>query len=75
MFGDGLLEVAAVTLLGLDTEGAAGEVVQALSAKYKLRHLCRELREEGTTPPDLPHALNDFDPPEPETDPTPEERL
>ncbi|WP_331452721.1 helix-turn-helix domain-containing protein [Streptomyces sp. SS162] len=48
---------------------------QAISAKYNLRHLRRELREEGATPPDLPLALNDVDPPEPETDPTPEERL
>ncbi|MET7411365.1 helix-turn-helix transcriptional regulator [Streptomyces rubiginosohelvolus] len=48
---------------------------QAISAKYNLRHLRRELREENATPPDLPHALNDVDPPAPETDTTPEERL
>lgn len=46
---------------------------QAISAKYTLRHLRRELREDGAVPPDLPPALGDVDPPE--TDPTPEERL
>ncbi|AWL38990.1 MULTISPECIES: helix-turn-helix domain-containing protein [unclassified Streptomyces] len=42
---------------------------QAISAKYKLRYLRRELSEDGATPPDLPPALHDVDPPEwaPET--------
>ncbi|MBD9729697.1 helix-turn-helix domain-containing protein [Streptomyces ossamyceticus] len=48
---------------------------QAISAKYSLRHLRRELREEGATPPRLPPALGDVDPPEEEPDTTPEERL
>lgn len=48
---------------------------QAISAKYTLRHLRRELREDGATPPDLPPALSDVDPPEPETNPDSEERL
>ncbi|MEU0226197.1 helix-turn-helix transcriptional regulator [Streptomyces sp. NPDC006284] len=48
---------------------------QAISAKYSLRHLRRELREEGTTPPDLPPALGDVDPPEEEPNTTQEERL
>ncbi|MEV0302075.1 helix-turn-helix domain-containing protein [Streptomyces prasinus] len=48
---------------------------QAISAKYTLRHLRRELREEGAIPPDLPPALVDIDPPELETNSTPEERL
>jgi transcriptional regulator with XRE-family HTH domain len=48
---------------------------QAISAKYSLRHLRRELREEGATPPHLPPALGDVDPPEEEPNTTPEERL
>ncbi|MGV9687802.1 helix-turn-helix domain-containing protein [Streptomyces sp. NPDC003444] len=48
---------------------------QAVSAKYTLRHLRRELREDGAVPPDLPPALGDVDPPETETNTTPEERL
>ncbi|CBG71913.1 hypothetical protein SCAB_48601 [Streptomyces scabiei 87.22] len=48
---------------------------QAISAKYSLRHLRRELREEGATPPRLPPALGDVDPPKEEPDTTPEERL
>ncbi|WP_307111301.1 helix-turn-helix domain-containing protein [Streptomyces demainii] len=48
---------------------------QAISAKYSLRHLRRELREEGATPPDLPPALGDVDPPEEEPNTTQEERL
>ncbi|MBT2399394.1 helix-turn-helix domain-containing protein [Streptomyces sp. ISL-100] len=48
---------------------------QAISAKYNLRHLRRELREEGVTPPDLPPALGDVDPPESDPNTTPEERL
>ena len=48
---------------------------QAISAKYNLRHLRRELREEGATPPDLPPALSDVDPPEEEPNTTQEERL
>ncbi|KIX78951.1 helix-turn-helix domain-containing protein [Streptomyces koyangensis] len=46
---------------------------QAVSAKYSLRHLRCDLREEGATPPDLPPELGDIDPPESDT--TPEERL
>ncbi|MEW2303807.1 helix-turn-helix transcriptional regulator [Streptomyces sp. NPDC006655] len=48
---------------------------QAISAKHKLRYLRRDLREEGAIPPHLPPALGDVDPPEPDTDTTPEERL
>ncbi|WP_327745847.1 helix-turn-helix domain-containing protein [Streptomyces europaeiscabiei] len=48
---------------------------QAISAKYSLRHLRRELREDGATPPRLPPALGDVDPPEEEPNTTPEERL
>ncbi|MDX2820987.1 helix-turn-helix transcriptional regulator [Streptomyces ipomoeae] len=48
---------------------------QAISAKYSLRHLRRDLREEGATPPDLPPALGDVDPPEEEPNTTQEERL
>ncbi len=48
---------------------------QAVSAKYTLRHLRRELRDEGATPPELPPALGDVDPPEAATDTTPEERF
>ena len=48
---------------------------QAISAKYTLRHLRRDLREEGATPPDLPSALSDVDPPETDPNTTPEERL
>lgn len=48
---------------------------QAISAKYSLRRLRRELREEGATPPRLPPALGDVDPPEEEPNTTPEERL
>ncbi|MFD8512240.1 helix-turn-helix domain-containing protein [Streptomyces antimycoticus] len=46
---------------------------QAISAKYRLRYLRRDLREEGATPPPLPPALGDVDPPESDTD-TSEER-
>ncbi|WAX79348.1 helix-turn-helix domain-containing protein [Streptomyces sp. KMM 9044] len=48
---------------------------QAISAKYTLRHLRRELREEGASPPDLPPALGDLDPPETKLNTTLEERL
>jgi hypothetical protein len=48
---------------------------RAISAKYKLRHLRRDLREDGATPPDLPSALHDVDPPEWVPDTTTEERL
>ncbi|WP_338671772.1 helix-turn-helix transcriptional regulator [Streptomyces sp. SCSIO 30461] len=48
---------------------------QAISAKYNLRHLRRDIRDEGATPPDLPPVLGDVDPPAPDTDTTPEERL
>ncbi|MFH8518229.1 helix-turn-helix domain-containing protein [Streptomyces gelaticus] len=48
---------------------------EAISAQYDLRHLRREIREEGATPPDLPPALGDVDLPEPDTDTTPEDRL
>ncbi|MEU3528595.1 helix-turn-helix transcriptional regulator [Streptomyces sp. NPDC038707] len=47
---------------------------QAISAKYSLRHLRRDLRDDGATPPDLPPALGDVDPPEPATNTTLEER-
>lgn len=47
---------------------------QAISAKYNLRYLRRDLREEGATPPPLPPALGDVAPPEPDTDTTSEER-
>jgi transcriptional regulator with XRE-family HTH domain len=47
---------------------------QAISAKYRLRHLRRDLREDGATPPRLPPALGDIDLPESDPD-TPEERL
>ena len=47
---------------------------QAISAKYSLRHLRRELREEGATPPRLPPARGDVDPPDEEPNTTPEER-
>ncbi|MFB1042340.1 helix-turn-helix domain-containing protein [Streptomyces chrestomyceticus] len=46
-----------------------------ISAKYNLRYLRRDLRDEGATPPDLPPALGDVDPPEPDIDTTPDERL
>jgi transcriptional regulator with XRE-family HTH domain len=48
---------------------------EAISAKYKLRYLRRDLRDEGATPPYLPPALGDVDPPEPDANTTPEERL
>ncbi|MEV0484024.1 helix-turn-helix transcriptional regulator [Streptomyces sp. NPDC050508] len=48
---------------------------EAISAKYKLRYLRRDLRDEGATPPPLPPALADVDPPEPDPNTTPEERL
>ncbi|WP_037642568.1 helix-turn-helix domain-containing protein [Streptomyces exfoliatus] len=48
---------------------------QAISAKYNLRHLRRDIRDEGATPPDLPPALGDVDPPETNPNTTPEERL
>ncbi|MCM8555483.1 helix-turn-helix transcriptional regulator [Streptomyces sp. STCH 565 A] len=48
---------------------------QAISAKYSLRHLRRDIRDEGATPPDLPPALGDVDPPEPEPNTTSEERI
>ncbi|MFH8758611.1 helix-turn-helix domain-containing protein [Streptomyces atroolivaceus] len=47
---------------------------QAISAKYKLRYLRRELREDGAAPPDLPPALHDVDPPEWAPETTQEER-
>lgn len=47
---------------------------QAISAKYDLRHLRVEIRNDGATPPDLPPALGDVDPPESDTDTTSEER-
>ncbi|WP_371791849.1 helix-turn-helix domain-containing protein [Streptomyces sp. NBC_01471] len=47
---------------------------QAISAKYNLRYLRRDLREDGATPPDLPPALDDVDPPEAEANATQEER-
>jgi len=48
---------------------------EAVSAKYNLRYLRRDIRDEGTTPPHLPPALGDVDPPEPGPNTTPEERL
>ncbi|MER5849337.1 helix-turn-helix transcriptional regulator [Streptomyces sp. NPDC002012] len=48
---------------------------EAISAKYSLRHLRRDIRDEGATPPDLPPVLGDVDPPEPDTDTTSEDRL
>lgn len=48
---------------------------EAISAKYNLRYLRRDLRDEGATPPHLPPALGDVDPPEPGPNTTPEERL
>ncbi|WP_329541080.1 helix-turn-helix domain-containing protein [Streptomyces sp. NBC_01220] len=47
---------------------------QAISAKYKLRHLRRDLLDDGAVPPDLPPALHDVDPPEWAPDTTTEER-
>lgn len=47
---------------------------QALSAKYHLRYLRRDLRDDGATPPDLPPALADVDPPEGDTHTSLEER-
>ncbi|MFB6941910.1 helix-turn-helix domain-containing protein [Streptomyces sp. NPDC060286] len=48
---------------------------EAISAKYSLRHLRRDIRDEGATPPDLPPVLGDVDPPEPDTNTTSEDRL
>jgi transcriptional regulator with XRE-family HTH domain len=48
---------------------------EATSAKYNLRYLRRDIRDEGATPPHLPPALGDVDPPEPSPNTTPEERL
>ncbi|WP_405819594.1 helix-turn-helix domain-containing protein [Streptomyces sp. NBC_01390] len=50
-------------------------VDEAVSAKYNLRYLRRDIRDEGATPPRLPPALGDVDPPEPSPNTTPEERL
>ncbi len=47
---------------------------QAISAKYKLRHLRRDLLDDGAVPPDLPPSLHDVDPPEWAPDTTTEER-
>jgi len=48
---------------------------EAVSAKYNLRYLRRDIRDEGATPPHLPPALGDVDPPEPGPSTTPEERI
>ncbi|WP_269855186.1 helix-turn-helix domain-containing protein [Streptomyces sp. RPT161] len=48
---------------------------QAISAKYNLRQLRREIREEGATPPELPPALGDVDVTESDTNTTPEKHL
>lgn len=48
---------------------------EAISAKYKIRYLRRDIRDEGATPPYLPPALGDVDLPEPDPNTTPEERL
>ncbi|MFJ2432509.1 helix-turn-helix domain-containing protein [Streptomyces anulatus] len=45
---------------------------RAVAAKYQLRVLRREIREDGATPPHLPPALHDVDPPGTDTDPTEE---
>ncbi|MFJ2498252.1 helix-turn-helix domain-containing protein [Streptomyces sp. NPDC087539] len=47
---------------------------RAVSAKYNLRYLRRDLLDDGATPPDLPPALHDVDPPEWAPDTTTEER-
>ncbi|WP_406094492.1 helix-turn-helix domain-containing protein [Streptomyces sp. NBC_01013] len=47
---------------------------RAVSAKYKLRYLRRDLLDDGAIPPDLPPALHDVDPPEWAPETTPEER-
>ncbi|MFJ9029022.1 helix-turn-helix domain-containing protein [Streptomyces sp. NPDC102274] len=47
---------------------------RAVSAKYKLRYLRRDLLDDGAIPPDLPPALHDVDPPEWAPDTTTEER-
>jgi transcriptional regulator with XRE-family HTH domain len=46
---------------------------QIISAKYELRNLRREIREEGATPPDLPPALSDVERPESDPNTTSEE--
>ncbi|MFK0297120.1 transcriptional regulator [Streptomyces sp. NPDC090442] len=48
---------------------------QAISAKYTLRYLRRDIRDEGAAPPDLPPALGDVDPPESDPNTSSEERL
>ncbi|MFI1867551.1 helix-turn-helix domain-containing protein [Streptomyces jumonjinensis] len=48
---------------------------RAITAKYQLRSLRRRIRDDGATPPDLPPALRDVDPPETDTNPHLEERL
>ncbi len=48
---------------------------QIISAKYRLRYLRRDIRDAGATPPDLPPALGDVDPPDPETEITTEDCL
>ncbi|MFF3276923.1 helix-turn-helix domain-containing protein [Streptomyces chrestomyceticus] len=48
---------------------------QVISAKYRLRYLRRDIRDAGATPPDLPTALGDVDPPDPETETTTEDCL
>ncbi|WP_406321627.1 helix-turn-helix domain-containing protein [Streptomyces sp. NBC_01637] len=52
----------------------AGYADRAVSAKYKLRYLRRDLRDDGAVPPDLPPVLHDVDPPEWVPDTTTEER-
>ncbi|MGW0667842.1 helix-turn-helix domain-containing protein [Streptomyces sp. NPDC002746] len=47
---------------------------RAVSAKYKLRYLRRDLLDDGAVPPDLPPALHDVDPPEWAPETTTEER-
>ncbi|WP_367431975.1 helix-turn-helix domain-containing protein [Streptomyces celluloflavus] len=47
---------------------------RAVSAKYNLRYLRRDLLDDGAVPPDLPPALHDVDPPEWAPDTTTEER-
>lgn len=47
---------------------------RAVSAKYKLRYLRRDLLDDGAIPPDLSPALHDVDPPDWAHETTTEER-
>lgn len=48
---------------------------RAISAKYELRYLRRDIRDERATPPDLPPALGDVDLPDPDANTEPEDSL